>query len=358
MDTKTKYSKYKIFHFQEKLASLSPDSDNITAPIHIRIKPTNMCNHNCRYCAYRSKNLQLGKGMMMHDSIPKEKMMEIIDDCVEMEVQAITFSGGGEPFVYKHMLDTVKKLADTKIRFASLTNGSRLQGEIAELFAHNATWLRISIDGWDDVSYKKYRNTSDHEFTRVMKNLENFKKLNGTCYLGVSLIVDSENYCHIYEFTKLLKNIGVDSIKISPCIVSNDGDQNDTYHSPFFNEAKKQVLHSKKELEDNTFEVNDCYHDAEVDFGKEYNWCPYLQILPVIGADLNIYSCQDKAYNLDNGIIGSIKTMRFKDFWFSDKKIFFNTDPSKVCNHHCVANAKNKLILEYLNSDSEHVGFV
>jgi hypothetical protein len=104
--------------------------------------------------------------------------------------------------------------------------------------------------------------------------------------------------------------------------------------------------------------VFDSYHELDDKFKKEYNWCPYLQILHVIGADLNIYSCQDKAYNLDDGFIGSIKEQKFKNFWFSDKENFFRINPSKVCNHHCVANAKNRLVLGYLNADREHLGFV
>jgi radical SAM protein with 4Fe4S-binding SPASM domain len=95
----------------------------------------------------------------------------------------------------------------------------------------------------------------------------------------------------------------------------------------------------------------DSYHELDDKFNKEYDWCPYLQVLPVIGADLNIYPCQDKAYNLDEGLIGSIKNQSFKDFWFSSKENFFKINPSKVCNHHCVANSKNKLVLEYLNAD-------
>ncbi len=55
---------------------------------------------------------------------------------------------------------------------------------------------------------------------------------------------------------------------------------------------------------------------------KEYTWFPYSQILPVIGADLNIYPCQDKAYNLEEGLVGSKKEQRFKDFLFSDKNQF------------------------------------
>jgi len=85
----------KIFHYKEKLDSLPESVDKILPPVHIRIKPTNACNHNCRYCAYRADNLQLGQDMRIKDSIPKEKMMEIIDDLEDMGVKAVTFSGGG-----------------------------------------------------------------------------------------------------------------------------------------------------------------------------------------------------------------------------------------------------------------------
>ena len=54
------------------------------------------------------------------------------------------------PFYYLFLLDTVKRLSQTPIKFASLTNGARLQGEIASIFAQHGMWLRVSIDGWDD----------------------------------------------------------------------------------------------------------------------------------------------------------------------------------------------------------------
>jgi len=71
-----------------------------------------------------------------------------------------------------------------------------------------------------------------------------------------------------------------------------------------------------------------------------------------------IYPCQDKAYNLKKGLIGSIKNQRFKEFWFSEKDNFFKIVPSRDCNNHCVANTKNNLILEYLEADKGHLGFV
>lgn len=352
------YTKMKVFHFKDKIDSLPESVNKIMPPIHIRIKPTNVCNHNCSYCAYRVDNLQLGKDMQTRDQIPREKMLEIIEDIIGMKVKAVTFSGGGEPFCYTHLVEVVKKLVEAGIKFSALTNGARLQGELAEIFAHRATWIRISIDGWDEESYSRYRGVSTAEFTKVMDNMANFKKLGGPCFLGVSLVIDKSNCGHIYEFIRRLKKIGVGSVKASPCIISNDGLENDKYHESFFKTAKNQIKKAMADFKDDSFEIFDAYHKLNEEFNKKYTWCPYLQILPVIGADCNIYPCQDKAYNLKDGLIGSIKDVRFKDFWFSNKDKFFKINPSLVCQHRCVADAKNRLVLDYLKADSEHLGFV
>ena len=77
----------------------------------------------------------------------------------------------------------------------------------------------------------------------------------------------------------------------------------------------------------------------------------------IIGADLNIYPCHDKAYNIDEALLGSLKQISFKEWWRNNKESFFKVNPSKVCNHHCVAHEHNKMILEYLGADEEHLGF-
>jgi MoaA/NifB/PqqE/SkfB family radical SAM enzyme len=352
------YTKMKVLHFKEKIDSLPREVEEITPPIHVRMKPTNICNHRCRYCAYRAGDLQLGRDMKATDTIPAKKMFEILEDFEEMGVEAVTFSGGGEPFCYPYLSETVKRLSKTKIRFAALTNGSKLQGEIAELFAHFGTWIRISIDGWDDASYAAYRNVPLGEFKRIMRNMKRFKGLQGTCYLGVSLIVDHKNASHVFSFIKQVKELGVDSAKISPCIISNEAEDNNEFHRPIFQKVKDQIQQAVEELCEDGFELFDAYHELDGKFEKPYSWCPYLQVLPVIGADLKVYTCQDKAYNKREGQIGSIESRRFKDLWFSAKEHFFRIDPRLHCRHHCVANTKNQLILDYLEADKDHLAFV
>lgn len=352
------YTRMKIFHFREKLASLPNGSGTILPPINVRIKPTNVCNHDCCYCAYRVDNLQLGRDMNRKDSIPREKMLQIVDDLAEMGVRAVTFSGGGEPFCYPHLLETAERLSEKKVRFAALTNGSMLSGPLAEVFARHATWLRISMDGWDDASYAAYRGCADGEFSRILANMEAFRKIGGSCYLGVSLVVDRRNCGHIHDLIRRLKGTGVDSVKVSPCIVSNSGAENNEYHRPIFGTVKEQTVRAVSEFAGNGFEIFDSYHTQLESFAKSYHWCPYLQISPVIGADLNVYSCHDKAYNLKEGLLGSLQDIGFREFWETGREKFFSIDPARVCNHHCVADSGNLQIHEYLQADPDHLMFV
>ncbi|VAX23801.1 Radical SAM domain protein [hydrothermal vent metagenome] len=351
------YSQMKIFHYQDKLKSLPESVNKILPPIHIRIKPTNFCAHHCSYCAYQAPELELGSEMSERDSLPREKMMEIVDDMDSMGVRAVTFSGGGDPFYYQHLAETVRKLSATSVNFAALTNGARLKGELAELFASGGSWIRISIDGWDDKSYSEYRNIKEGEFTAVMDNIAAFSKLSGSCHLGAVIVVDKKNADHVYELVSSLRNAGADSVKISPCIVSNDGRKNNEYHQPVFNKVKSAAKRAIEQFSGPEFEIYDSYHLLDTKFTKNYTWCANMQVLPVIGADQNVYSCHDKAYT-QSGLLGSIKDMGFAEFWLADKSKFFTIDPSVHCNHHCVENNKNKLTLDYLGTDINHLAFV
>ena len=351
------YTPFKIFHYPDTLSSISSDIGTPEAPIHVRIKPINLCNHHCWYCAYKAEDMQLGEDMDQKDQIPEDKMMEIAEDLIDMKVKAVTFSGGGEPFLYKPLLKVSKKLINGGIQIASLTNGSRLEGELAEYFAHNGTWLRISIDAWDDTSYTASRGVRDGEFKRLMKRIRDFVDLQGGCVIGISLIVDKGNANHVFEIVQLLREVGVHNVKISPCIISNDGEENNSYHQPIYSSVRSQVDRLLEDSSNSDFELFDAYHELETKFDKDYEWCPFLQALCVIGADLNVYSCQDKAYT-NKGILGSLKEQGFAKFWNDSKNILRKINPSKDCRHHCVANHKNQMLHQYLNTDPIHKVFV
>lgn len=350
------YSNLKFLRFKEHLEAL--ENRTVVAPVHVRIKPTNRCNHDCWYCAYRTSELKLGEDMDEADAIPEGKMFEIVEDVIEMGVKAVTFSGGGEPLLHKSLPEVISRLAEGGVKVATLTNGSNLKGRMADAFANHGTWVRISVDAWDDASYKKQRGAKKGGFVNLLENMQAFSATGTDCVLGVSFIVGRENHAHIAEVCKMFKDAGANHVKVSGAVVSNEVAGNNAYHADI-KEAVAEQIRSAQSLSDETFHILNHYHDLDERFEKDYTTCPFLQFLTVIGADQQVYTCQDKAYTAD-GILGSIKDRRFKDFWFSEenRNKLFGFNPSALCGHHCVAHTKNLAIMEFLNLDREHGVFV
>jgi len=350
------YTKLKFFRFHDQLTAL--ENGHMAPPVHVRIKPINVCDHHCWYCAYHDPNLQLGEAMEYKDRIPRDKLMEIIDDLAEMGVGAITFSGGGEPLIYPNILEAVNRIGKHGLKLATLTNASHLMDEVAEAFARYGTWIRVSIDAWDPESYARYRGVKLDEFDKVINNMRNFVKLKSDCVLGINYIIDKDNYKHIFEFVTLMKQIGVNHVKLMGVIVSNDGKESNDYHQGIRDGVREQ-LEKIRVLEEDNFKIIDHYHEFPERFDKEYNTCPSQQFLTIIGADSKVYACHDKAYT-EKGLLGSIANRSFKEFWFSEenRNKMRSIDPSVDCNHHCAEHRRNLLLHEYLSVDSNHIEFV
>lgn len=355
------YNSVKAFHFPGKLRDIA--EGRITAPIHVRLKPTNRCNHGCDYCCYRNQALAVSERVDLADEIPRNKMREIVRDLGEMGVRAVTLSGGGEPLCYPHILETMQAIRAGGMKLAMLTNGALLEGEAAQLLAREATWVRISIDAADGETYAQIRGCPLKEFDRVCENLREFSRTKSAgCELGINFIVTRENSRDVLKFLRLAKTLGVNHVKVSNAIVSTDAEENSRYMAPFYQEVKRQVAEGAAELQTATFSVIDKVHlpDAAAEgFGRSYARCPFIQFLTVIAADQNVYVCHDKAYTT-GGLLGSIREQSFRELWTGEAahEKLLAVNPSEDCRHHCVHNSVNLALLDYFAADEEHLDFV
>jgi MoaA/NifB/PqqE/SkfB family radical SAM enzyme len=349
----TVYSALKVFAYPDRAAA-----GPLRAPVHVRIKPVNACNERCWYCAYRLDDLALGGDMEVHDRIPAAKMFEIVDDLIAMGVKAVTFSGGGEPLIYPHIAETVRRLARGGIRIGTLTNGVALHGDVADAFAEHATWVRVSIDAADGDSYARSRGVPAAVFERVVENVRAFARRSARSTIGFSYIVNRDNAGAIFDFCAIAAALGAHHVKLSACVVANDAAENNRYHEPIAALVGEQIA-AARALENDAFSILDHYHALPERFERPYRACPMLEYLTVIGADCTVYTCQDKAYT-ESGILGSIAERRFRDFWTSPENAqrVRSWDATRSCRHHCVAHAKNLLLTEFRALDPEHAAFV
>jgi MoaA/NifB/PqqE/SkfB family radical SAM enzyme len=355
-----RYSDMKIAHFPEKLQALL--AGRITAPIYVRVKPINLCDHACFFCAYstgfrkgdRANHIQSGMHKEMHeqDVMPAEKMHEILDDFHDMGVKAVTYSGGGEPLMHTHIVAFMEKTLEHGIDLSIITNGQMLVKRRAEVLAH-AKWVRVSIDYTSAAEMAASRAVPEKNFAMVLTNLKKFASMKDEgCDLGVNFIVHQNNYHRIAEFAGTLKDLGVENVRFSPMWVP----QIASYHAPILKEVQRQMERARA-LIDERFSINSTY-DVESESHspmRAYTHCHYMQVVPVIGADQVVYACHNTAY-AKHGAIGSIKHQSFKDLWFSDeaKTVFEGLNPQHVCKHQCASDFKNRFINQLAEAGADN----
>ncbi|VVB78753.1 Coenzyme PQQ synthesis protein E [uncultured archaeon] len=348
------YGKLKIVWHPEKLVSFA--EERITAPIYVRLKPTNVCNHHCYYCSYEPDFNDI-REVSRRDELPREKIMEILDDFKDMGVRAVTYSGGGEPLVYPHITETLEKTLRYGIDLSMITNGQRLNGENAELLKQGK-WVRISSDSLNAKLYAETRRVPESWFYELKNNIESFAKTKPkTCELGVNFVVQEKNAEHVYDSVKFFRELGVDHMKITPMHVPGKFFE---YHKPFKENVIGQIKRAKQDFSD--FTIHDTY---EADFNltetneRKYDRCYVMQTIPVIAADSKVYFCHDKAYS-ENGVLGSISDKSFKELWFSKEAYekFMNFDPRQGCRNHCANDQRNVWINEMIESKGDHVNFI
>jgi len=353
-----KYSDFKLVAFPDKLESFR--NEIVTAPVYVRIKPINKCNHACFFCVYsdgfrpgdRENHIVSGMhtDMREHDVLPWTKLQEVLNDLHDMGVKAVTFSGGGEPLIYPKIVEAAQTVLDYGLDLSIITNGQALSKARAEVFSQGH-WVRISMDYINAAQMIHSRNVTVEHYDSVFKNIESFAKLKkSTCDLGVNYIVHQTNYLGLGLFARKLKDIGVNNLRVSPMWVPDIA----KYHAQIQGHVQRE-LDLCQDLIDDKFTVNSTYNIAGKSNTRSYDKCFYMQTVPVIGADQVVYACHNKAYD-NTGAIGSITGQSFKDLWFSPetKKVFDELNPRHVCQHECANDKKNIFIHQLVDTSMDN----
>lgn len=355
-----KYSDLKIVSFPEKLDSFRKGV--ITPPIYVRVKPINKCNHGCRWCVYKADrrhdgdygmsiiNSDMHLDMAEQDVMPRVKMLEVLDDFQTMGVKAVTYSGGGEPLLHPDIEDFMEGTLYRGIDLSIITNGQLLTGLAAEILAY-AKWVRVSMDYTTPAQMAHSRMVPERLFDGVLKNLQTFAlHKRPDCDLGVNFIVHRDNCEGLVEFADRLFDLGVENIRFSPMYCPNFL----AYHAPIevMVEAQLQQIeqHARgytRASVNTTYDVRNPAHGPN----RPYNRCYFMQTVPVVGADQNVYACHNKAYD-KTGLIGSIREQRFITLWASEeaKKVFETLNPQCDCRHQCANDLKNRHIMNLVNA--------
>jgi radical SAM protein with 4Fe4S-binding SPASM domain len=289
---------------------------------HVEIILADLCQQACNFCAYRLPGYTSNQLFDEKRMMPLYKAIEILEDCAAIGVEAVQFTGGGEPTIYPHFALVLEKTIALGLKFSLVSNGVRITPELAELIA-KASWVRISLDSATEENYVSIRHVHRSHWVKA-QNAVRLLKAAGCPVLGVGFVITPENWQDVYNAAKLASDLGADNFRISAMFSQQDEKLFTLFHA-----EAAELCRQAASLSTPSFTVYNRFADRIEDLTKknpEDQLCGYQFFTTYIGADLNVYRCCGYAYN-ERGLMGSLKEQSFRDFWlaqarFDEQKAF------------------------------------
>jgi MoaA/NifB/PqqE/SkfB family radical SAM enzyme len=356
------YSPLKVLAYIDQLRT-AWDGLGTMVPPHIEIDPINACNHNCTFCSFRAQGSETVNALFREsDILSFERLVRLIDEAADLGVLAIQYSGGGEPTLHPNMREVIRHTLDTGLKCGMVTNGSRITDEWTP-FLEGMSWIRVSLDAASPEMYETVHFSGrEGRGDRIHAAWNTVRIASGLpeCRVGVSYIVSPDNVPEIAQAAHLAKDAGASYLRVgAEMFYDGRGPSLVELHQ----EVDRQIVLAK-EAEDETFKIVDhastrifnaqetLYDEAD---GQD---CHHAQLVGIIGADGNLYTCCIKKYCSD-GFITSIldKPLREALLGADRAKFLRGLTPWRHCTDGCFLKPKNKMVNACLGQ-CEHPEFV
>lgn len=260
------------------------------------IEPTNICNLQCPECPTGNKSSIVPKGKM--EKILCEKLIPQIKDSALF----VNLYFQGEPFVNDQTISFIKLVSEAKIMSSISTNAHFITENNADAIVNSGlTKLIVSLDGYDQKSYEKYRrNGSFQKVIDGMKAIQDAKKRNNSNLPLVELqcLLFKHTEKHKEEIRKIGELYGADNIQFKT--------------AQFYDSQNIDMIPSKKK--NSRYKVE----DGELNIKKTLkNQCWKMWCSCIVAWNGNVLPCCfDKNHTF---AFGNVSTQSMSEIWFSEK---------------------------------------
>jgi radical SAM protein with 4Fe4S-binding SPASM domain len=322
-------------------------------PITVELDMTNICNHKCHECSgWYFKNRS-------QDYLPKELAIDIVTQLEKVKTRGLIFTGGGEPLCNLSTPEVVLMAKKQGLDIGFITNGSLINDTNARVLLKSCTWIRISLDAANTITFKKVHGLESIAFDNVVNNIKLLVRLKtelkSNTTIGIGYLTSDYTINEMFDMTKFSKDLAVDYLQFRPIQIHNNG--NSFYHKT---DIKEILIKCIKESSDK-FNVVYSKHKYDMmhieNYGHNYDKCYGHQFATVIAADGKMYVCCHTRGN-EKYCIGDLRKNSFEEIWNSKqrKRVAGNIDFND-CIPLCRDNTFNQ-ILWNIKQPREHVNFL
>lgn len=316
---------------KERLRAI--DSGLVVPPYEVIIHPAAACNLGCEWCIgarIMDKSIVVDTSQRLKGTMTVPKNMEkVIRDLVEYErhgfkIKNISFSGiTGEPMIAKKaFMGAVDILKAHGVRVGIFSNSSLIDDDLIQTLL-KIDYINISLDAAKAETYArlKYGGLPKGEaiFNQIIANIGKLVKARNESgsqlAINASVILHPDNYTEIYEAARMLKELGVDTLRMKQDISGRRILTHDQLREANVLVQQTQALQGDGF---NFLQVHPISRPPVME--RTFKKCRITELWGAIGSDGNVYPCN---YTALAGVVpyGNAIEQPFSEIWEGDTRM-------------------------------------
>ena len=354
---------HKLIYHPERVASWRKGEKIL--PINMEVCLAGACNHRCIFCC--GDYLDYKPDFLPYD-VFMENLREVSLNHGEDGVKSILFAGTGEPLLHPRFIEVINGTKECGVDVALSTNGVLFIPEKADATMASISWIRFSVSGGTEETYKKIHRGRDGDLQRVFDNIRyaaELKRKNALkTVLNVQIVMIPENVNEVLLLAKRVKGLGADNFIVKSYGIQRrlmdsgqPGPNAEIYTDSDALQAELTALNDEK--------FRTIYRTQRIknEFSKrKYHECYASPFHAFIAADGGVYPCCEFP-GMNAYCFGNVTEISLKDI-FMDRAGRRQSVLGKLKEEnlaHCKTACKLDVMNQYLDElvhPREHVNFI
>lgn len=298
----------------------------------MQVWPTNRCNLNCRFC-WRSRSET--SSWKNKKEIDEEIFLKAIEEGLELGLERLTVSGGGEPLIRRKLIERIiEKAGEYNTERNLITNGTLFtEGLYRKMIENSWDFISFSIHGLspENSNYITDSKTTHEKRIDNINLLNKIKENTERPHLFAITVINKWNWKNIEKFIDFADNNDFSSIFLK----IPEGDE--SVKGMFVNEEDLNELVAKiKKIQSDEFRnrfklglnmefsIDDIEKYYSEDHEKEYTDVERIKSCKKPFNELNIFAdgrvAQCCNFGFSENVVDELdENTSLTDIWFGEK---------------------------------------
>ncbi len=281
-------------------------------PFSMELHLTSLCNYDCYHCSYQNRR---ANSFVVNGS----NIKRLVDDIIDMEINGVYWSGGGEPTTIKNFPTYIDQIASSQTEQALITNGVLIHDRWISLLTQ-FNYIAISFQASRHDTYEKItgHNTRD----KLYSNIRKLRNILEKTILGARCVISKQNYKEIDRIYYDAEELGFDYLIFIPAVdYEKRGDiELNAEEKNYLRDEINNILPS---LDDSFTNLNRIIKQGGTYYKKEERsgfpcYANKIRSTAFVNYDGGVWLCQPHIGN-PKYCIGNINNHRLTEIWNSQR---------------------------------------